>query len=378
MKKISSLLLALCVFCSAFAEVTPLDVAELVAPAGATLQKLVPASHEKSAKVALEKKAAQKAHVAKTGKKKLAFAPAAASATAETITISGNLQLTKFDGEFYYEITTDDYYVALDIYSETLAGTFTETDLFSWYSGVMDYATDDTYNITTASITVTGDAATGIDLSATLVCSDGNTYKVIGHKSGLPTPKDTVVLSFGIDKAAFYDGKSVAQFYARDLFPAVSADSIYATIAFSRSQEDITGEYNDNSVYTMGCYVAYFGTDTTIVDYLEDQISVVITETDGKYTCKAELLGVDTIYYQLSFVTAVPEPVKPKKYVDIVAHNLEVTDLTGFFGLAMFEASNDDYEVYFGVYSDTLYVRSVPTTSLTIPILSTVRIRSLF
>ncbi len=355
MKKISSLLLAVCVFCSAFAEVTPLEVAEGVAPKGATLQKYAPATLEPSAKVALEKKAAQQVHKTKTGKKKLIFAPAAATAVAETITVSGNIALTKYDGEFYYKIENDDYCVVLDIYSETLAGTFTEEDLFSWHSGVIDYTANDTYSITTASITVTGDVATGIDLSATLVCSDGNTYKVLGHKDKLPTPKDTVTLSFGADKAAFYDGKSVAQFYARDLFPAVSADSIYATIAFSRTQKDITGEYDDNTVYTMGCYVAYFGEDTTIVDYLEDQISVVVSEADSQYTCKAAFLGVDTIYYQLTFVTPVPEPLSPKTYVDIWAHNLEVTDLTGFFGLAMFEASNDEYEVYFGVYTDSIY-----------------------
>ena len=351
MKKISSLLLALCVFCAAFAEVTPLDVAELVAPKSATLSKLAPA---KSLKKDAEKVAALQAQAKKAGKKKLSFAPAAKTAVAESpVTISGDLEVVKYDGEFYYIIDTDEYKVMLDIYSESMAGAFTEEDLLSWYSGVKNKETYETYAISTASITITSDAVAGTTLTATLLCEDSVTYKVTGYKEPLPVAKDTVKLSF--PDASFYNGKTLAQFYARDLFPAVSADSIYATIVLTRTEEDITGVYDDNSVYSTGCYVAYFGTDTTIVDYLEDQISVVVSAADGKYTCQAELLGADTICYQLTFVTDVPEPVKPKKYVDIVAHNLEVTDMSSFFGLVMFEASNDEYEVYFGVYTDSLY-----------------------
>lgn len=351
MKKISSLLLALCVFCAAFAEVEPLEVADLVAPKSATLQKLAPA---KSLKKDAEKAAAFKAQEKKAGKKKLVFAPAAKTAVAaEPVTISGDLEIVKYEGEFYYIIDTDEYKVMLDIFSEDMAGTFTEEDLFSWYSGVKNKETYKTYGITTASIKITSDVAAGTTLTATLLCEDSVTYNVTGYKAPLPVAKDTIKLSY--PNASFYNGKTVAQFYARDLFPAVSADSIYATIVLSRTEEDITGIYDDSSVYSTGCYVAYFGKDTTIVDYLEDQISVSVSAADGKYTCQAELLGEDTICYQLTFVTDVPEPVKPKKYVDVIAHNLEVTDMSSFFGLVAFEGSNDEYEAYFMVYTDTLY-----------------------
>lgn len=277
------------------------------------------------------------------------------SALAKTVTINGTLKAEQIDGyydlDWWVVITSADYTVNLDIMSTTLAGTYTLLDMDTEYTNITKKDGTEIY-FSTLSVTITEGADGSIYLTGTGTDSQGTTYNITGRKNALPTPKDTIRLSFNDAKLVQENGK----FYLSqtELFPKVSADSIHAAVGFYYSGKSINGtyEYKDRASYAN--YVLYCGKDTVKVEPWE-KLSVTVTTNSGLYVCRVNMFGTDSLFYELTLYTDAPDPIVPKKTINIWAHNLEVTDYTSLMELAMFEASNDDYYVLLGVKSNSLY-----------------------
>lgn len=358
MKKISSLLLALCVFCAAFAEVTPLDVAELSAPKAAAVEKHAPAflpETKQADKAAALKLQGKKAHLEKVG---AAPSKVAAAVTDEVVAINGKLEAEEMEGfydmEWYVTIENDNYRVILDILSPTLPGAYTVDSIDPDYSVIYDYTGDSrkTVYFNTFDFTVAETADGAIDLKGQATGSDGITYVINGHKDPLPQPKDTVKLTF--NDAILVDGSYSFQLYGTELFPEVSKDSIYVSLAFYKEGKSIEGsyEYKDRLLYAN--VVEYQGKDTVIIDPWEI-LNATVTTNSGLYVCKANFFGTDSIFYQITLYTDAPEPLTPKKTVDFWAKNLKVESYVPFYDLVMFGASNDDYYALIGVKTSSVY-----------------------
>lgn len=278
-----------------------------------------------------------------------------ASALAETVTINGTLTAEQIDGyyglDWWVVITSADYTVHLDIMSTTLAGTY---DLLDMDGDNTDITTKDGSTIypSTLSITITEGADGSIDLTGTITDSKGTTYNITAHKNPLPTPKDTIRLSFNDADLVLNNGK----FYLSqtELFPSVSADSIHAAVGFYYSGKSINGtyEYKDRASYAN--YVLYCGKDTVKVEPWEI-LNATVTTNSGLYVCRVNMFGTDSMFYQLTLYTDAPDPITPKKTVDFWAYNLNVEDYISLFGGAIFEASNDDYYALIGFWTNSLY-----------------------
>ncbi len=368
MRKVFSFVVAVCVISSAFAQIAPHYALESNALQNAKVQKqTLTASCAFPLQDEIRKGIAAKPLKGKIKKadlrKPVFHQPAALKAVvADEITIDGTLTVYKFEGwysepEYWLTVMDKDstYCAFFDLYTSTLAGTYTIDSLDLDYSELLDYTEDESgkelaYKTLTMTITESDEA--GITLNATATCSDGNTYKITGFKAPLPKPKKTVPLTY--TNATFADGKYAFQIFAQDQFPTVSEDSIYASILISKEDDEIVGTYDTDDIYPDATLVAYLGADTTIVDVWE-KFSATITEADGKYTCVADLFGTDTVLYQLTLVAEAPKPLVAKDTVDIWAENLQIVDATDLFGAALFTASNEDYSVMIGVYAESIY-----------------------
>ncbi len=341
MKRFSFFLMALCVLGTASAEFGPLEVADLAASKAAAVAKYAPTSNPvgKQASFAAQRKEAL-------------------LAAAETVAIDGALTAEQIPGydeeeEWWVVITTKAYKVEFDIYSTTLAGTYTLEDVDPDYTVITDLTGEEekTIYLSALSFTITQDvAADTIDLVGTATGSDGKTYTIHGHKNALPQPKDTIRLTY--NEAVLTENNSDFQLYGVGVFPEIGTDSVYTKLSFYKSGKSIVGSYeykNRTSLYAN--FVSYQG--KTVLSW--EKLNATITIDSGLYVCKAEIFGTDSILYQITLYTDAPEPLKPKKTVDFWATNLSIEDGTEYIGMAIFEASNSENYALIGVSTKTLY-----------------------
>lgn len=368
MRKLFSFVVAVCVITSAFAGTAPRHALEPDALQNAKVQKQTLSSlrtlpAQETVRKAVEAKPL-KGKTKKADLRKPVFRKPAVlkAAVADEIAIDGTLTVVTIEGYFgetEYWLTIMDadsaYCVYFDLYSSTLAGTYTVDGVDADYSAILDYTENedgDELAFETLDMTIAEIGDCGVDLVATATCSDGNTYKIHGVKAPLPQPKKTQSLTFA--DAVFNNGRSSFQFTAQDKFPSVTEDSIYTSIILFKDGDDIAGTYDIDDAYVYDTYVAYFGTDTTIVDVWE-KFSATITEADGKYTCVANLFGTDTVLYQLTLTADAPQPIVAKDTIDFWANDLQVYDLTEWLEYALFSASNNEYSAVIGVFGESVY-----------------------
>lgn len=337
MKRFSFFLMALCVLCTATAQVSPFEVSDLIAPEAAAIRKNTYGTQ-------LASFAAQRKE--------------ALLAAAETVAIDGSLTAELISGygdeqEWWVVITAENYKVELDIYGTTLAGTYTLNDVDPDFSVITDLTGEEekTIYLSALSFTITADAAADtIDLVGTATGSDGKTYNIHGHKNALPQPKDTIRLTY--NEAVLVESSGEFQLYGVEVFPEIGKDSVYTKLSFNKSGKSIVGsyEYKDRtSLYAN--FVSYQG--KTVLSW--EKLNLTVTIRSGLYVCKAELFGTDSIFYDITLYTDAPEPLKPKKIVDFWATNLNVEDYTEYLGAAIFEASNSENYALIGVTTNSLY-----------------------
>lgn len=332
--------------------------------AKALAEKQAPAQTAKVASYVAQKKALAAPSAKKLTKKALAPQPSskkmpAASQAADTVKIVGEQFIYEYyaeSGDWYVGISDNvNYVVYLDYLSTSFAGTFTTEDFDLTYSYMYDYTSGSkvavTYNAVKMTVT---DNETGKDVYAVIDGNDGKVYVVTAHEDPLPEPKSTITLTYA--NSILEIGNSSFQIQGKDKFDEVSAnDSIYTNIILFY-EDDITGTYTINDVATMfGASVAYFGADTTWVDPLDFNATVVEDAENNKYICNAELLGTDTILYKITLTADAPAPIVPKDTVDVVITNLSVLDLTEWMSSAIVEGYNAEYDVFLPYDADEVY-----------------------
>lgn len=276
----------------------------------------------------------------------------AANATSKTLTLNGFVEL----GESYQQIeaanadTTE--LVSLIIISDYILGSFTEDDLFSYYSYVLADSAE--YEIQTANITVAYNETDSVyNVTGTLACvnyddeSDAVDFTInltcTGEVPPAPFPsvaKDTVAIDFGEIKNIEY--------YASD-----GDYYIYAANANYIATLDL---YTDSlpGIYTIDDFYAYYtrlyainAGDTAQVGSLKDA-NAVIAETETAYDITAGLYMSDTILYLVHMTYTKPVA------SDTIYHTFaEPVSLDNYGGDFYFEAVDDSYILTMDYYSTT-------------------------
>lgn len=148
-------------------------------------------------------------------------------------------------------------------------------------------------------------------------------------------PKDTVTLI--VPAADLQTDKTAWQ------VTGATADKQYlASVGVSATK--IVGSYAAKQIDRANTFVATTsGTDTIYHTIYGDRASVVGAVEGDNYAIRLEMMGQDTLWYDVTFLKALPEV---KDTVDIVATNLSIdAAFASTMGIVFISASNDDYEV---------------------------------
>lgn len=214
--------------------------------------------------------------------------------------------------------------------AESLAGTFTESDLQSDYSGIK--IGDEVIRIVKAEIEVT-DTDERIDVVATVVSSAGDQYNItMFFVKPVVTTQETIASEeMTLDKSLF-DWYSVIKFDASDENNAISLTVNVEGLGALMAGEYVAGtDFNGTVTPTAGKEVEiYSGT-----------ITIAVAE-NGDVTLTGTVLATNNVEYTLNLKYIKPEP---------VTTNLTMTAATATQGdgYVRYKLSNDDYAFFFKI-----------------------------
>lgn len=279
----------------------------------------------------------------------------AAEATAETVEIVGaalNYEYYEETGDWFILIESSDnnYLVCFDYVATDFPGTFTVEDLDLDYSYITDYTSGTKEYVTYKSVDLKVEVydETGVKVNATIVGSDDKTYKVTAVKEPLPEPKNTYTLEYTAGN--FQQSSPLFQFSAEQKFESIYTQGTLYTSIMVYFDKEIVGEYGINDIYAYGTYVGYFGdpalgsSDTTFIDPLDIDISIIENTEKGLYECHVELLGSDANLYIIDMSVEKPKPIEPVKTINIFSEDMEAIDYSGFLETIFIKATAKDNE----------------------------------
>ena len=374
MKKIYSLLMALCMVFSAMANspyivenqwaISTSEVAETLHSADVATHKVakqakfnqqdreaIAAKRMAKATPALQVNGARQIEAVQTIAKQampanaVRKAPAKAAAEAtDTVEIVGNEWTYEYysDTKDWYMAVIDasqTYVVRLDylVAEEDFAGTYNidNLDLNYSYLTIYDEDRNKTYvNYVEADFTVSV-TEEGKFLTANLLCENGIRYLVTAEELPLPEPIGNAELAY--TNATLEDGtrsSETFQFWADE-------NGVYTS--FLIASDEVVGEYTQDDMYVAYANYIMFvdGIDTTFVDFLG--FDMAITKEGQTYNLVADALGSDTIMYHITMSYTKPAPTDT---IDIVATNMTIDEFE-FWGMyyCTITASNEEYEV---------------------------------
>lgn len=248
-------------------------------------------------------------------------------------------------GDWYIALENDDWWMLkLDWYApqgennDGYVGTFTldDFDLSSTYLIDPDYEYVDVEDITLEITKVKLDDVTArIELKATILGSDGNTYVVTAEKE-VVEPKETIEIE--INNASY----------------AWNADDAQGVLTAKNDQLDLsltieawwaTGPFSLNEVLQSS--VKYNGADVELAS-LDMLISAVRNDDDQiGYQIALDMISTDAIMYSVSIFA----PLVATDTIEITINNLEIDD-SGVFdnGWIFLNGGNNEWDLSSGIY----------------------------
>ena len=258
-------------------------------------------------------------------------------------------------GPMYYEETLD-WYIAVQCLDESkpeygwsarfdyfapednFCGTFTTEDFdldYSYMYSPYSYGSITYEDVTmTVSAEKVSETLSVVTLKATILGSDGVTYEVNAVQEMI-TPK--AVVESSILDATIEQGE--------ESFVLAGKNEELDLSLVVLNPEGVVGTYQYVSYFDLeNSHVIYNGTEITPMQMV---LAIQIApNANGElaYMAQLNMLGNDTVQYNVAIEAAMPAPVDT---VDVVCNNLTIDDSwAAWFGSVSLEAENNDYYVY--------------------------------
>ena len=247
-------------------------------------------------------------------------------------------------GDWFITLENDDWWMLkLDWYApqgennDGYVGTFTldAFDLSNTYLIDPDYEYVDVEDITLEITKVKLDDVTvRIDLKATILGSDGNTYVVTAEKE-VVEPKETIVIEI---KDANY------AWNADDALGVLTAKNDKLDVSLTIEAWWATGPFSLNEVLQSS--VKYNGADVELAS-LDMLISAVRNDDDQiGYQIALDMISTDAIMYSVSLFA----PLVATDTVEIAINNLEIDDSGAFdYGWIFLNGGNEEWDLKSGI-----------------------------
>lgn len=226
----------------------------------------------------------------------------AAAPKSENINLTaGYYMKLSYGTDWVHELITEDESIefVVDVLGETMVSgkTYTsandEIDLY--YTGISIEDEESEYGAIklaaeSADFTWTRGRNGEIDVVAHITTTDGDKYSIEYHKGATPTPTSKVTATFENDDVAFADYSSS---YGLFQFEGISDEVGAVILCYSLQLE---GTY-DISQFNSSYIVLSDDTEVEIIDG-----TVTVTIEDGLIICHAEVIGDNSVLYDLTFI----------------------------------------------------------------------------
>ena len=262
---------------------------------------------------------------------------------ADTIDITiGNLEVTDFTSFmqlFWLEGYTMDYEVSLTIMAESVAaGTYTSSTVSAT---IVNTPLKDTVDVLSATVDVFVSEKNKVTASAKVVSKDNKLYR-ISMAYVIPDPIDTLAISFKQSATRYYMSSYNGYGFEAE-------DDKYIVAAYAKTSElNGTFEGDDFDIDNSGVGIIN-GKDTTIIHAMAGKVT--FTPKNDTLNILAEIIGMDSILYQVSMFYAIPQP---KDTMDLIIKDADMVNLTSM-GIYQLQGYTEDYKMlYISISSYTI------------------------
>lgn len=262
---------------------------------------------------------------------------------ADTIDITiGNLEVTDFTSFmqlFWLEGYTMDYEVSLTIMAKSVAaGTYTSSAVSAT---IVNTPLKDTVDVLSATVDVFVSEKNEVTASAKVVSKDNKLYR-ISMAYVIPDPIDTLAISFKQSATRYYMSNYNGYGFEAE-------DDKYIAAAYVKTNKlDGTFEGDDFDIDHSGIGIIN-GKDTTIIHSMAGKVT--FTPQNDTLNILAEIIGMDSILYQVSMFYAIPQP---KDTMDLIIKDADMVNLTSM-GIYQLQGYTEDYKMlYISISSYTI------------------------
>ena len=262
---------------------------------------------------------------------------------ADTIDITiGNLEVTDFTSFmqlFWLEGYTMDYEVTLTIMAKSVAaGTYTSSAVSAT---IVNTPLKDTVDVLSATVDVFVSEKNKVTASAKVVSKDNKLYR-ISMAYVIPDPIDTLAISFKQSATRYYMSNYNGYGFEAE-------DDKYIVAAYAKTSElNGTFEGDDFDIDNSGVGIIN-GKDTTIIHAMAGKVT--FTPKNDTLNILAEIIGMDSILYQVSMFYAIPQP---KDTMDLIIKDADMVNLTSM-GIYQLQGYTEDYKMlYIAISSYTI------------------------
>lgn len=262
---------------------------------------------------------------------------------ADTIDITiGNLEVTDFTSfmqMFWLEGYTMDYEVSLTIMAKSVAaGTYTSSAVSAT---IVNTPLKDTVDVLSATVDVFVSEKKEVTASAKVVSKDNKLYR-ISLAYVIPDPIDTLAISFKQSATRYYMSNYNGYGFEAE-------DDKYIAAAYVKTNKlDGTFEGDDFDIDHSGIGIIN-GKDTTIIHSMAGKVT--FTPKNDTLNILAEIIGMDSILYQVSMFYAIPQP---KDTMDLTIVNADMVNLSSM-GIYQLQGYTEDYKMlYISISSYTI------------------------
>lgn len=194
----------------------------------------------------------------------------------------------------------DDYYVTLAYVgtSTSVAGTYTEADLYADYSYIYDYNADAKIALGTANLQVTVNAdGTEADLAGTFVGADGSKFNLKLHYAE-PKPETTVTVTI--------DDADLDIDTENGIYGVMGEDATGLWVQLFIYTDEFEGTYDESD---LNYESSVWFDDTNYTDIYTAEIEVVPADNiDNGYRVTADLLCYDNTLYKVTMTVPGEQP----------------------------------------------------------------------
>lgn len=194
----------------------------------------------------------------------------------------------------------DDYYVTLAYVgtSTSVAGTYTEADLYAAYSYIYDYNADAKIEMASANLVVTVNTdGTEADLAGTFVGTDGSKFNLKLHYT---EPKPETTVNVNIEEATLEVDTE------EGLYGVMGEDATGLWVQLFIYTDEFEGEYDESD---LNYESSVWFDDENYVDIYTAEIEVVPADNiDNGYRVTADLLCYNNTLYKVTMTVSGEQP----------------------------------------------------------------------